>query len=373
VAQYDDPEIPDDDDYEVIKAQAVELGDGLITLYLPKDWPLTEQGFLNATLDVSWVESGQLYLRGWSYEATEDIRNNDLAHFVAGPDLPEIDEENVPKDETGARNFAAVTHRASGTAERPEAPAGEPREAFRLWRRIGLLRPDHVRVFEAHLYVPGESADSEGADRARHYLEHLIPRAVFADRPMTADRIAPSPTLRKDSFWDSIYLRVPHDWPDAERSERSDGAHRYVYDDTDPRARWTLWVDLERFLGPDAGLTGIDAARYAQRIADKSPSAGKPGHTIWVDPMPDRPDEAAVKILYDGIEDGERLRFLNWYKIVRVGRGLLMGAFNWVVVSWFAEEPEIAALTELIETEVLNAVLRDPEADRLAPAAGGRA
>lgn len=372
MASYDDPEIPDDD-YETIKAQMLELGGGMLTLYLPKDWPITERGFLQAKLDVSWADGGWLYVRGWSYEATGEIEANTLAGFVSGPDLPEIDEEKVPKNEAGAPDYEQVTHRASGGALPIESKIVEDTEAFRLWRRIGVLRPDHVRVIEVHLYLPVETCDSDGAMRARHYLELLIPETVFADHITPADRIAPSPTLRKDSFWDTIYLRVPHDWPDAERSEKSDGTHRYVYDDPGPEAKWTLWVDYVAFLGRDANYSGKTAVEFAQRLADRSPRAGEDDARIWVDPMPERPDEAAVKIQHDGIEDGEPLRFISWYKFVQVGRGFIMGQFNWVLIKRAMDEAEIVALTELIETEVLNSVLLDSEAGELDRAPQGSA
>jgi len=371
MAEYDDPAF-DPETHEAIQAQAVVLGDGLATLYLPKDWPITEQDFLTARLTVSWLDGAWLFLQAWSYEATEDIRNNELAHFLSGPHLPQLTEDELVHDENGRPDYEKITQRAGGRAEPPTEGAADIREAFRLWRRINVLRPDHVRILEAQLYVPEEDEETELADRIRHYLDNLLPQAVYADRVTGADRIAPSPDMAKVSFWDTIFMRLPADWPDAKR-KNPDGTGRYLIDDPGPDDLWTLWIDYEAFLGAKVGWNGKSAEEFAQTISDSSPAQSRNAGNVWLDPMPDRPAEAAVKVLTHAVEHGDPLRIVSWYKIARVERGLIMGKFNWVLLERVADDPEFQALTELIETEVLNAVILDRDAGNLAPRPRGGA
>lgn len=371
MAEHDDPEF-DPETHETIKAQAVVLGDGLATLYLPKDWPVTEQGFLTARLTVAWLDGAWLFLQAWSYEATEEIRNNELAHFLSGPNLPQLTEEELVYDENGRPDFEKITQMAGGFALPEAEGAADIREAFRLWRRINVLRPDHLRVIEAQLYMPEESEESEEAGRIRHYLDHLVPETVFADRVTGADRIGPSPEMAKVAFWDTIYMRLPADWPDAKR-KNPDGTGRYLIDDPGPDSLWTLWIDYDAYLGADAGWEGMSADEFARKISENKQAAARNAGNVWFDPMPDRPDEAAIKELSHTVEDGEPLRIMSWVKIARVGRGMIMGKFNWVLLERVADDPAFQALTALIETEVLNAVILDKDAPKLAPAPRGRA
>lgn len=371
MAEHDDPDF-DPETHEAIKAQAVVLGDGLATLYLPKDWPVTEQGFLTARLTVTWLDGAWLFLQAWSFDATEDIRKNELAHFLSGPNLPQLTEEEVARDANGRPDYEKTTQRAGGYAVPDIAGAADVREAFCILRRISVLRPDHVRIIEAQLYMPEADAETEEAARIRHYIDHLLPHTVFADRVTGADRIAPSPDMTKASFWDTIFMRLPADWPDARRAN-PDGTGRFVIDDPGPDSLWTLWIDYDAFLGADAGFDGLSAEDFARRISDESPAASRDAGNVWLDPMPDRPGEAAVKVLSHSVEDGDPLRIISWYKIANVGRGLIMASFNWVMVERVADEPAFRALTEVIETEVLNAVILDKDAGKLAPTPQGRA
>jgi len=371
MAEYDDPDF-DPETHEAIKAQAVVLGDGLATLYLPKDWRVTKQDFLTARLTVTWLDGAWLFLEASSYEATEDIRNNALAHFLSGPNLPQVTEDELVRDANGRPDYEKITQRAGGYALPNTAGAADVRGAVRIWRRISILRPDHVRIIDAQLYMPEEDADTEEAERIRHYIDHLLPETVFADRVTGADRIAPSPDMAKVSFWDTIFMRLPADWPDAKRSN-PDGTGRYLIDDPGPDSPWTLWIDYDAFLGADAGIDGLSAEDFARRISERSPAASRNAGNVWFDPMPDRPDEAAVKVLTGEIDHGDPIRILSWYKVARVSRGFIMGSFNWVVVERVADEPAFRALTEAIETEVLNAVILDKDAGKLAPAPQGRA
>lgn len=371
MAQYDDPEF-DPEEFETVKAQAVVLGDGMVTLYLPKDWQISEHEFLKATLVATWLDGARLDLRAWSYEGPEEIGRNALAHFVTGPDLPPLSEDGLVYDENGAPDYEGFTQRAGGFTLPDPGESPDVQEAFRIWRRIAILRPDHVRVIEARLFMPPEEAESEAALRIRNYLDQLMPETVFSNRTTAADRIAPTPELRKFSVWNTIYMRVPADWPDPERANQ-DGTGRYVFDDKGPDSKWTLWIDYVVYGDPGDGHGSMTAAEFAAKIADRTRESNPELDNVWVDPMPDRPDQAVVKTLHYGVEDGEPLCFMNWYVITHTSDRPVTGQFSWVLTCKAMNDPDIVALTELVEAEVLKAVILDPDAGKLAPSPQGSA
>jgi hypothetical protein len=250
----------------------------------------------------------------------------------------------------------------------PDDTAPELRESFWMWRRIGLLRPYYVRTIEIHLYIPVTEAKGARAEEARSVLEGLVSQITFADHETMADRVGPSATLKRVWLWDTICLRVPADWPKAER-ENDDGTGMYVYDDKEAD-RWTLWVDYDLYRHAD-GDPALDAAHVAAELADgmkeDQPDALEIGH----DPMPDRPGEALAKVVYGSVEKGETLRHVSWHKVTVRGAAMIMAHFTLVVPEAIVADPDIVALAALLERECRNAVLVDRDADKLQrPAAG---
>lgn len=93
---------------------------------------------------------------------------------------------------------------------------------------------------------------------------------------------------------------------------------------------------------------------------------------VWIDPMPDRPHEAVLKIEYGSVDNGITLRHVSWQKVVNHNGKVILGQFIWVVPEAVLNDPGIIALKELVERECSNAVLVDGQADDLQRAPGGR-
>ena len=136
----------DPEEYETYKAQALEFGDGTVTLYLPKEWDIREHNFFHAKLAVTWIEGAHLFVALKTYEDPEAIRANDLERFLAGPHLPPLAKNDLVYDENGVPDYGRITQRAGGYAVPDTQGVADAREAFRLWRRIGIRNPNHVRT-----------------------------------------------------------------------------------------------------------------------------------------------------------------------------------------------------------------------------------
>jgi hypothetical protein len=354
------------------KLQILTLGDGAVTMYLPHDWTIFKQHLFGAQLNIPWVDGAHMFIEFAGYEDPGSIRTNDLESRLAG-ELPQQEYGPEDRDENGVIDFEKLTRRAAGTAlpdNMPDDTALELRESFWMWRRIGLLRPNYVRTIEVHLYIPAAEAKGARAEEARSVLDGLVSQITFADHETAADRVGPSITLKRIWLWDTICLRVPADWPKAER-ENDDGTGMCVYDDKEAD-RWTLWVDYDLYRHAD-GEPALDAARVAAELADGMRGDRPDAFEIGYDPMPDRPGEALAKVVYGSVEKGETLRHVSWHKVTVRGAALIMAHFTLVVPEAIVADPDIMALTALLERECRNAVLVDHEADALQRPAAGHA
>ena len=367
----DDPPY-DPETQTAYKAQVLTLGDGAVTVYLPKDWTIFEQDFFAVQLNIPWVDGAHILVELECYEDPESIRTNDLEPRLAGQ-LPMQEYGPEDCDESGRIDFEKLTRRASGSAlpeNMPDDAALEFREAFWMWRRIGLLWPNYVRTVEVHLYIPAADAKSAPAEEVHHMLDGLVSHVTFADHETAADRVAPSITLKRVWLWDTICMRLPAEWPKAER-QNDDGTGMYVYDDKQSD-RWTFWVDYDLYRHSKAD-PALDAADAAAEVAEAMERDRTDVIEADHDPMPDRPGESIAKVVYGGIEDGERLRHVSWHKATVMGPTMIMAHFTLVVPEAIFDDQDIVALVALLERECRNAVLVDRDADKLQRPAVGNA
>lgn len=340
-------------------AQAVPLADGAATVYLPGDWTLLQHFYLNAVFEVSWLEGARLAVFFKTYEDPRAVRENNLAGYLQRKEFV------YPEDDlyTGAGDTddegRPILRRYDGHTAAADRRAPGARDAVSIWRRAAIAGPDHVRVVEFRLWFPEDLEDTEEARSVRRFLSVVAEQTDIATGPRAADRIANTPALRTESFWNAIHMRVPRDWPAAELHGEEDDAP-YKFDDPDPRSRWTLWVNFTPFGEPGDGQVPVAPDEVAQGATEEALASGEYDE-VSVDPMPDRPDEAAVRMISSSVEDGEPLRNISWTKITHTGDRTLSTNFRWVVIRSVVEAADIRDLTDLVEAEALNALITDPD------------
>lgn len=355
-------DMPDDDD-DGPDAQAIALAGGAAMVHLPGEWPLIGNNYFGALFDVSWLAGARLAVTLSAFHDPEAVRDKDLAPFLTEGVFSDLKELELRYDDAGNVDYEEILRRADGhrTPDRERAP--KVREAFSLWRRIGVAPPDIVRRLDFQLRFPEQLEDSEDAQSVRRFLNRAIPLAEFSPHPVDSDRVASFAGLRRVSLWNAIHFLIPADWPEAVRHKPEENGP-YKFDDPDPSSRWTLWVDYTIFGEPGDGRAELSPEQFAQEVSEHMIQSGD-YEEVWVDPLPDRPDEAAIKTLYSSVEDGEPLRQITWSKIVHTQDRTVSASFRWVVIKSVLDEGEIRALDGLLELGILNAVITDPDADPL--------
>jgi len=340
-------------------AQAIPLADGSATIYLPGDWPLLQHFYLNAAFDVSWLEGARLAVFFKTYEDPRAVRENNLAGYLQRKEFfyPEDDPHSYAGDTDDEGR--PILRRYDGHTAAADRRAPGARDALSIWRRAAIAGPDHVRVVEFRLWFPEEREDTEDAKSVRRFLDTVATETDIATGPRAVDRIANTPALRTESFWNAIHMRVPRDWPAAELHGTGDDAP-YKFDDPDPQERWTLWIDFTAYGEPGDGPGPFAPDRFAGEVAEKCLDSGG-FDEVSVDPMPDRPDEAAVRSIHSTVEDGEPLRHVMWSKITHTEDRTISSQFRWVVIRSVIDTAEIRDLTDLLEAEMLNALITDPD------------
>lgn len=347
------------------------LADGTVSLILPKHWSLEREDFPVAHFSIADLDGATLTVKIEIFDDPAAIAANDLLGYVTHPAFPPLADDALDhvRDAKGVPDFEKLTVRARGVTP-SHGDGGVAREASRIWRKLGLRRPNLIRVLEVVLSVREEDAGSEAAQDIEGIVDHLLKFTKFADHETAADRIAPSVELRRASLWDTIAFRVPVDWPEAER-ENEDGTGMYVFDDKEAD-RWTLWIDFNIYRN-SADDPPWSAAQIAADLTDATKKEQSNLIEATHDPMHGRPNEAVAKVVYGSIEDGEQLRHVSWHKIVVRNHTIIMGHFTLVVPEEINNDPDIVALTALLERECGNAVLVDRDADKLQRPAVGNA
>jgi len=347
------------------------LADGTVSLILPKHWVLQREDFRSAHFAIPELQDATLTVEVEIFDNPAAIAANDLLDYVSHPAFPPLADDALDhvRDGNGKPDFEKLTVRARGTTRGPDG-TGDDHEAVRIWRKLGLHRPNFIRVLEAQLSVAEEEAGSGAAQEAEDIVDHLLKFARFADHETAADRFAPNAALRQESLWDTIGLRVPADWPDAER-ENDDGTGMYVFDDKQAD-RWTLWIDFDVY-SHGKGEAALDAARFAAELAESMKKDRDRVIDVAHDPMPDHPDEAVAKVVYGSVENGARLRHVSWHKVAIRGSKIIIAHFTLVVPETIVDDSDIMALTALLERECRNAVLVDRDVNALQRPTAGNA
>lgn len=352
---------------EAVAVRTFDLAGEAVSLILAKDWRLTEEKFLKAHFVIPEPVGAKLTVSLETYENPAAIIANDLERYLSLPELPPLGSLLAEElgDGSGAPDFEQLTLRLGGTVSGSDA-AGPP-DALRSWRKLGLLRPNHIRVLFVELRSPASAAGSAAQDLG-DMIDHLLEFARFADRETAADRIAPSEQLKLTTLWDTIYLRVPADWPRGER-ENPDGTGRYVFADRQAD-RWSFYADFDVYHSPRTE----DAEAFTRGLAKKLESEDSEGFRAdtFVDPMPDRPGEAMLTATSQFVENGDTLRHTAWRRVVCRDNSIIIGHFDWVMLQSVCEQPEMKALSTLVAREVRNAVLVQAWPSRLRGGAGPR-
>jgi len=340
-------------------AQAVRLADGVVTVYLPGDWTLLQHFHFNAVFDVSWLPGARLAVFFRTYEDPRAVRENNLAGYLQRREFSYPDDDPCSGAGDTDDDGRPIMRRYDGHTAAADNRTPGARDALSIWRRAAIAGPSHVRVVEFRLWFPEDREDTEDAESVRRFLDTAVAETDIWSFPQAADRIANTPALRTESFWNAIHMRVPRDWPAAELHGSDDDAP-YKFDDPDPRARWTLWVNFTVFGEPGDGPGPFAPDRFAQEVVEKALASGE-YEDVSVDPLPDRPEEAVVRTIHSSVEDGEPLRHVTWNKITHTGDRTISSQFRWVVIQSVADSERGRALTDLLEAEALNALITDPD------------
>ena len=344
-------------DYELTTApgngEGLEVGEfalanGTASLILPRRWVPTAELFREARFAIPDLEGATFSVALMIYNDPVAIRSNALESYAYHPEFPPLEQ-----DAKGVPDFEQMTVRASGTITAAE---GDKRQAFRLWRKLNLHRPNMIRVIEAQLQVPECAAHSEAAEELRATINHLLKFTRFADHETGADRVAPSEGMKSITLWDTVHMHLPADW----RGKRKGGFYAYDHETDD---RWTLWIGYNVFKTPGSAIDAKTIGAEMAADAKEKPARHRGPTNITFDPMSDRPDEAMIIQVYESVEGGETLHHTVWDRIVRQGEKMIFGHFAWVVVAARRDEPDMQALSAMIEREVRDAILFDGDDD----------
>lgn len=345
------------------------LADGTVSLILPKHWELLRENYESARFAIPELPGATLMIEVNVYDEPISIAANNLLEYINDPGFPPLADDALDhvRDANGEPDFEKLTIRARGLTHGPDD--GDERRSARIWCKLGLHRPNFIRLLSVQLRVPESAAGSRAAQEAEEIVDHLLKFVRFADHETAADRVAPAVGLRRDTLWDMIAIRVPGDWPAVER-ENADGTGMYVYDDKQAD-RWTLWIDFDAYQVASGGP--LDAARSAAGLAESMKNDGAALIEASHDPMLDRPNEAMTKVVYNSIEKCVKLRHISWHKFAVRDSTVIIGHFTLVVPEAIHDAPDIIELTALLERECGTAVLVDRNTVALRQPAAGSA
>jgi hypothetical protein len=346
------------------------LADGTVSLILPKHWELLRENYESARFAIPELPGATLMIEINVFDDPTSIAANDLLGYINDPGFPPLADDALDhvRDANGEPDFEKLTLRLDGTT-RGADDSGDRRNV-EVWQKLGLHRPNFIRVLSVQLRIPESTAGSVAAREAEDVVDHLLKFVRFADHETPADRVAASVDFRRDTLWDTIAFRVPGDWPEAEW-DNEDGAGMYVYDDKQAD-RWTLWIDFDAYRRK-RDETLFDVGQFAAGLAGGMKRSRRDLIEATHDPMPDRANEAVAKVVYNSVENGEKLRHISWHKVMVRGATVIVGHFTLVVREAIHDDPDIVALTTLLERECGNAVLVDRDTVALKQPAAGNA
>jgi hypothetical protein len=312
---------------------------GLVTVDLPHAWDLVDECFYEATFE---FEEGRMSLHCLSYERPDVIESGDFVELFWDFLSKKHFEEMKPFLEQW---WAQADNTPVMLSDRDQADDGE---WYRnVWRQIEVHRPSHVRRLTWR-FGPASRADGAGLNLFTEELHVVIvPRTRFAKDLTEFDRVAPSPTLKMVPMADSVFMRLPPNWK-VER-ENEDGSGRRVIDEPE-RERWTLWLDWNQI-----GIPDPPANAAAERVLTESTARDIVPRltTGQTDVLPGLGTDHLVRHR----DAGDGLHTTTWHRVSWSRGSLFLTHTSFVVAEADAESPDISSVRDLIECEVMNAVL----------------
>jgi hypothetical protein len=337
------------------RARWIDLGLGAASVAIPEHWTIRTRDISEVTVAVAELPGATFTAELRCHENGQAIRSNDLERFLIhphGPPLPQEDLDDISDGADGQPDFEQLTVHY-GCTEGGRAGDPDVTAEIDIWRRIHVLRPDHIRTLEFRFHTPLGSWDDDAYRRALvSTIRTVIREASVAETVTPFDRVAPNDGLKLCRMWGCIYIRVPEAWQGAR--ENPDGTGMYVFDDKE-KDRWTLWVDFNSY-APDNPETEVNVDGFAHTILRY---AADRDEMISADLLParDPTGEAVVRTVYASVEDGTPLRHTAWHKITATDGGITISHFTWVVPEEHLEDEDIQTLTDLVEREVCNALV----------------
>jgi len=312
---------------------------GLATVDLPHAWNLVVQGYNHAAFR---CDEGRMLIECMPYERPDLIASGNF--------------EELFWDFLTRSNFEAMKPKLAewwaegGSAkvtlsDRVETTDGALHRV--KWRQIAICPPHHVRQltwrFEAN-----ESTDGHALRDFAGELHHVvIPRTQFSSNLTEFDRVGPSPTLKMVPMGDSIFIRMPPQW--KIKRENPDGSGRRFVDEPE-LGRWTLWFDWNQLSNPNPPRDDIEV----RKVIDDAVQ-------LIFETLSDGTKEIRAGLGTDRIVvqhvSGDGLQTMNWNRVSVVDGSLFFVHLSLDVVESKAGDPDVAGVRDLIERELINAVL----------------
>jgi hypothetical protein len=316
-----------------------ELPCGLATVAVPTHWKLVEEYRCDVIFE---CEHGRISLQCMPYDRP-DLFASGKFEDLSWDFLPRSDIETM-KPRLAQWWTTGCTGKVT-LSDREEADDDElfcPR-----WRQLEVCPPHHVRLLTWQ-FQPLASADEKVLrDFTDEVHEVVMPQTRFAAELTDLDRIAPSPTLKVVEMEHSVFMRMPPQWK-IERKNGKRSRRRVV---TEPQlGRWTLWFDWKEMGhgNPPRGNAEVrEFLDHAVQVVSENLRDGakevKPGRGL---------DRIVVQHVV-----GDGLHTTNWKRLSFVELKLFYVQCSFSVIENKADDPDISAIRDLIERELINAVL----------------
>jgi hypothetical protein len=134
---------------EDIAVGEFSLAGGAVSLILMKHWELRREDFNIAYFGIPELDGAALTVRVDVVENPAAIAANDLLDYLILPDFPPLPGDAIDRirDSNGEPDFEKLTVRYRGPSELAENESQGLRgpRMSRIWRRLGLRRPNLVR------------------------------------------------------------------------------------------------------------------------------------------------------------------------------------------------------------------------------------
>lgn len=313
---------------------------GLATVDLPHAWNLVEQGYNHAALS---CDEGRMSIECMPYERPDVIASGNFKELFWDFLSEKYFEQYKP---ALAEWWADGANQKVTLSDRVETRDGALERV--AWRQMAICPPHHVRQltwrFERNLRTDAYALRDFAAELHRV----VIPRTRFTVNLTVFDRVAPSPTLKMVPMGDSIFIRMPPQW--KVKRENEDGTGRRLVDEPE-LDRWTLWFDWNQLTNdgnPPRDEDEIrplidDAVQLMQETQQRGTNEVKSGPGM---------DRIVVQHITE-----QGLVTTNWNRVSIVDGNLFFVQLSFNVVENRAEDPDIPAIRDLIERELINAVL----------------